>query len=175
MKKYVRKLGLNMHIEWRKPQSCPFFLVSSDGKVMVADTMQSARIADNGNGYMHVQIMRNCKRYTKYVHRLVAECYLDNPENKPEINHKDGDKKNNNVTNLEWCTRSENQKHSFRIGLHPRTTEKQREAARKNGLKSIKALRAGWERWSKTPEARESWMAKIEKINEKKRKGGMTY
>ena len=52
-----------------------------------------------------------------YVHRIVAKLFIPNPDNLPYINHKDGNKSNNCVDNLEWCTRSENEKHAWRIGL----------------------------------------------------------
>jgi len=69
-------------------------------------------------GYRRVQLRDRNGRYKgRLVHRLVAEAFIPNPENKPCINHIDGDKANNHIDNLEWCTYSENNKHAFRTGL----------------------------------------------------------
>lgn len=68
-------------------------------------------------GYMSVVLTSNNKSKTFLVHRLVAKTFITNIENKPEVNHKDGNKLNNCVENLEWCTKSENIQHAFDTGL----------------------------------------------------------
>lgn len=106
--------------------------VSNMGRVRSLDTVQTRsngrcicdfrikgkilkpfRTGKNG-GYDTVQLSG---RENRKVHRLVAEAFLENPLGLPEVNHKDGDKRNNSVENLEWVTGQENIEHAVRLGL----------------------------------------------------------
>lgn len=69
------------------------------------------------SGYCVVNMMNLGKLKVGKIHRLVAQAFIPNPENKPEVNHKDGNKLNNHVSNLEWCTGKENMQHAYRTGL----------------------------------------------------------
>lgn len=71
------------------------------------------------NGYYAVGLWKNNKQKLEFVHRLIAMAFIPNPENLPEINHIDGNKTNNNIENLEWCTQFQNMKHAFETGLIP--------------------------------------------------------
>lgn len=75
--------------------------------------------ATDSYGYLVVGITRKGELKGRKVHRLVAQAFVPNPQNKPEINHKDGDKKNNLPSNLEWVTQWENQVHATQTGLRP--------------------------------------------------------
>ena len=68
----------------------------------------------NGKGYLRISIGGKLM----FVHRLVAEKYVPNPENKPQVNHKDGNKLNNRADNLEWVSNQENRDHAVKNGLH---------------------------------------------------------
>ena len=69
------------------------------------------------NGYWQVKLFKNGMRKYYNIHRLVAQTFIPNPDNKPEVNHIDGFKDNNKPDNLEWVTSRENQLHAFRLGL----------------------------------------------------------
>lgn len=75
---------------------------------------------DNGNGYLVVSLNNKRKRKNRYVHRLVAEAFIENPEKKRFINHLDYNKHNNCVTNIEWCTQAENVAYSVEHMKKPR-------------------------------------------------------
>ncbi|MBL7722759.1 MAG: NUMOD4 motif-containing HNH endonuclease [Chitinophagaceae bacterium] len=79
--------------------------------------MLSTRI--NNAGYVSVRLNKKGKTYTRFVHRLMAKAFIPNPLNKKYINHRDGDKRNNILKNLEWVTHSENIRHAYRLGLIP--------------------------------------------------------
>jgi len=70
----------------------------------------------NKKGYKRVYLSLASKKYTKSVHRLVAETFIPNPENKPTVNHINMDKLDNKVSNLEWMTNKENMRHAFDNG-----------------------------------------------------------
>ena len=108
---------------WKTIEDFPDYEVSVYGEVY---SKRTGKILSPGNGgknydYQRVVLCGKNGMHTKKVHRLVAEAYLPNPENKPEVNHKDGYKKNNRLTNLEWNTHKENIQHAFRTGLEVRS------------------------------------------------------
>lgn len=90
-------------------------------------------VADK-DGYLRVTLHKDKKQYNRTVHRLVLSAFIVNKTNKPEVNHINGIKDDNRLSNLEWCTASENSKHAHSLGLRP-LTEKQSKARRLNMLK----------------------------------------
>lgn len=100
--------------DWRNIPGCDSrYYVSSDGRVLGANgLLHPIRGKD---GYLRCNIAQNGKFRLWLVHRLVAEAFIPNPDNKAEVNHIDGDKANNNVSNLEWATREENIQHAHKV------------------------------------------------------------
>jgi hypothetical protein len=91
--------------------------------------------------YLHVQLNQDNRRKYKSVHRIVAEAFIPNPENKRCVHHKDHNTQNNHVSNLEWVTDSENLKYCYDAGRRPNQKEILRENARKLSKGEIMEIR----------------------------------
>jgi hypothetical protein len=125
-------------IIWKKVSSNPNYEVSNTGEIRSleravknSDTTTrtvKARIkkAFINAGYAYVQLYADDKRKVMAVHRLVAEAFIENPDNKPMVNHLNGNKLKNNACNLEWCTCSENHQHAWATGLQDREKHRER-------------------------------------------------
>ena len=97
------------------------YLIFSAGKVYSLKRKKYLKPFNNTHGYYHVRLCKSGKPIYKYMARLVAQAFIPNPDNKPEVNHKDGIKANNDISNLEWVTHSENMLHAFATGLKEKT------------------------------------------------------
>lgn len=105
--------------DWSRIDGFPDYLISTSGRILSHKRGDWRELhPDIGkNGYKYVNLRANGLTIRYYIHRLVAETFISNPYNKKAVNHIDGDKLNNDVTNLEWVTYQENAKHAYDNGL----------------------------------------------------------
>ena len=80
------------------------YYIYSDGRVQNCSTNHFLKYTSDKSGYLKVRLYKDKHQHTLLVHRLVALAFLPNPNNYPQVNHKDENKHNNDVSNLEWCT-----------------------------------------------------------------------
>ena len=123
-------------MKWAVPPSAPTLLVSETGRIIRPAssrrrgsgwrTLPEAELRPRriGAGYLAISSKDRGVKRTFYLHRLVAEAFLGKPADSNEVNHLDGDKSNNHVSNLEWTTHSQNLQHAVRHGLTTRNALK---------------------------------------------------
>jgi len=101
--------------QWKLIPGTNNYYASDDGviKSVIGKRTKILSQWSDAKGYLRVKIILNSKSTGIAVHRLVALAFIPNPENKPQVNHKDGNKKNNSAQNLEWNTCAENVKHAW--------------------------------------------------------------
>ena len=133
MIKQGRKEIMNNICEWRESSVFPkHYLVSDDGRVKSIRTGKILKPGTDKCGYLYYVLCVKGKRHTVKAHRLVAMAFIDNPQNKPSIDHLNGNRTDNRASNLRWVTNAENSN-------NPITLRKLRANARKNLIKMYEA------------------------------------
>lgn len=118
-------------------ENYPNYVIYEDGRVQNIKTGRFLKTRVSTNGYILVDLCNLGIQKCLQIHRILAEAFISNPDNKSQVNHKDGNKQNNSLSNLEWSTRSENIQHAWDTGLKA-LTDIQRNTMRLNGLKKAK-------------------------------------
>ena len=120
-----------MKEKWKEIEDYPNYQISNYGRVKSLkyynnvykkyydrELILKEKINKSGYKFVSLGCGKRGKKKNIAIHRLVAKAFIPNIKNYKEINHKDGNKNNNRVENLEWCSRSENMLHAYKLGLH---------------------------------------------------------
>lgn len=100
----------------KRIKNYPNYRINEEGKVLLENNKIKATSINN-KGYERITLSESGKKKSFSIHRLVALHFISNPNNLPYVNHKDGNKLNNHVNNLEWCSNSFNLKHAYNNNL----------------------------------------------------------
>lgn len=115
------------------------YKVTKDGKVYSERLKRYLKQQKYKHGYLYVGLYTDKRKY-KTIHRLVAETFIPNSKKLSQVNHKDGNKENNHISNLEWCTQSGNMQHSWEIGTS-KMSQRMLESLDKKREKALQVLR----------------------------------
>jgi len=151
--------------EWRIIPGFDRYEVSDDGRVRYAETQRVRTLHISGRGYLYISMIAGppaervigvrSRPLTRKVHRLVALAFIPNPKNKPEVNHRDLNKLNNRVENLEWVTHAENCAHMERAGLCAAATNPNK--GTKLSVDDVAVIRSRSERGERIPQIRRDY------------------
>ena len=141
---------------WKPIEENPVYLVSNYGRVRTIDHPVWCRVNNsysirkgrfctptnnNSKRYWRVGVQINNRQKHLAIHRLVAKAFIPNPDNLPQINHIDGDKNNNKVSNLEWCNNGYNQSHAWKNNLKDVTKMSEHSSLRKLTVEQVRFIK----------------------------------
>ena len=141
---------------WKPIEENPIYLVSNYGRVRTIDHPVWCRVNNsysirkgrfctptnnNSKSYWRVGVQINNRQKHLAIHRLVAKAFIPNPDNLPQINHIDGDKNNNKVSNLEWCNNGYNQVHAWKNNLKDVTKMSEHSSLRKLTVEQVRFIK----------------------------------
>ncbi len=135
-------IGTKESEKWKEHKEFPNYLFSNTGKIHSLYVNRVMKLHPDGSGYLHTGLVdKKGERKTKKVHRLVAELFIKNAKKKPCVNHINGNKENNRVENLEWCTYSENNNHAYNLRLNHSGQDHTNSKLKNKDIQEIKAER----------------------------------